>query len=112
MKLSITPTTPLPLLKDPHGIVRVGGTRVTLMTVVTAFKNGSTCEEIVYQYPSLKLADVYAVISYYLRKQTEVETYLEESQKRAEVIHKKIKSDSDSQSIRERLLKRHAAESV
>jgi uncharacterized protein (DUF433 family) len=107
MELSMT-STPLPLLKDAHGIIRVGGTRVTLETVVTAFKNGSTCEEIVYQYPSLQLADVYAVISYYLSNRAEVENYLEERQKRAEMIRQKIESNFDSQGIRERLLKRRA----
>ncbi len=107
MELSITTTTP-PLVKDDRGIVRVGGTRVTLETVVTAFKNGSTCEEIVYQYPSLKLADVYSVVSYYLGNQAEVESYLEERQKKAEMIRKKVESKSDSQDIRKRLLKRRA----
>lgn len=108
MELSIT-TTPLPLVKDDQGIVRVGGTRVTLETVVKAFKNGSTCEEIVYQYPSLKLADAYAVISYYLRNQAEVEAYLQEHQERAEMIRKEIEANCDSQGIRERLLKRRTA---
>jgi uncharacterized protein (DUF433 family) len=107
MELSMT-STPLPLIKDANGIIRLGGTRVTLETVVAAFKNGSTCEEIVYQYPTLKLADVYAVISYYLSNQAEVETYLEERQKRAEMIRQKIESNFDSQGIRERLLKRRA----
>ncbi len=56
-------TEPVPLLTDKDGVVRVGGTRVTLDTVVAAFKEGATAEEIVQQYPSLELADVYAVIS-------------------------------------------------
>jgi len=108
MELSIKPPA-LPIAKDAHGLVRVGGTRVTLETVVTAFNNGSTCEEIVYQYPSLKLADVYAVISYYLSNQTEVDEYLEERQKNAAKIRKKVESQFDSKGIRERLLKRRAA---
>ncbi|MEO0869309.1 MAG: DUF433 domain-containing protein, partial [Cyanobacteria bacterium J06642_11] len=37
---------------------------------------GATAEEIVEQYPSLQLADVYSVISYYLRRKTEVDAYL------------------------------------
>ena len=111
MKLSITKTLP-PLVKDERGIVRVGGTRVTLETVVTAFKNGSTCEEIIYQYPALKLADVYAVVSYYLRNQVEVESYLEERQKKAEEIRETIESKSDPQDIRERLLKRRADKNI
>jgi len=55
---------PAPLEADADGVVRVGGTRVTLDTMVAAFKDGATAEEIVYQYPSLSLAEVYAVIAY------------------------------------------------
>ncbi|MFQ5638568.1 MAG: hypothetical protein ACE5IR_11305 [bacterium] len=62
----------------------------------------------VYQYPSLELADVYGVISYYLKNQEEVETYLDERQKKAEIIRKEIQSHFDSRGIRERLLKRRA----
>lgn len=105
MEISIT-TTQLPLQKDAHGVIRVGGTRVTLETVVKAFKNGATCEEIIYQFPSLELADVYAVIGYYLKNQAEVEAYLQERQKNAEIIRKKIEAHFDSKGIRERLLKR------
>ena len=32
-------TQPLPLENDTDGVVRVGGTRVTLDTIVTAFKS-------------------------------------------------------------------------
>jgi uncharacterized protein (DUF433 family) len=56
--------TPIPLKTDVDGVVRVGNTRVTLDTVIIAFKEGATAEEIVSQYPSLLLADVYAVIGY------------------------------------------------
>jgi len=67
--------TPIPLKTDMDGVVRVGNTRVTLDTVVAAFKEGATAEEIVYQYPSVLLADVYAVIGYYLQQQPEVNTF-------------------------------------
>ena len=67
---------PIPLEADVDGVVRVGGTRVTLDTVVIAFMEGATAEEILYQYPSLNLADVYAVIAYYLQRRSEVEAYL------------------------------------
>jgi uncharacterized protein (DUF433 family) len=39
------------------GVVRVGGTHMTLDTVVAVFEEGATAEEIVKQYPSLRLAD-------------------------------------------------------
>jgi uncharacterized protein (DUF433 family) len=61
---------PVPLKTDVDGVVRVGNTRVTLDTVVDAFREGATAEEIVSRYPSLLLADVYAVIGYYLQQQS------------------------------------------
>jgi Protein of unknown function (DUF433) len=44
---------PAPLETDTDGVVRVGKTRVTLDTVVSVFKQGTTAEEIVYRYPSM-----------------------------------------------------------
>jgi hypothetical protein len=35
------PTEQVPLRTDDHGVVRVGGTRVTLDTVIAAFENGA-----------------------------------------------------------------------
>jgi uncharacterized protein (DUF433 family) len=67
---------PVPLEVDADGVARVGSSRVTLDTVVAAFNEGATAEEIVYQYPSLNLADVYAVIGYYLQRRSDIETYL------------------------------------
>ena len=39
-------TEPIPLETDADGVVRVGGTRVTLDTIVAAFTKGATAEEI------------------------------------------------------------------
>lgn len=97
-----------PLHTDSDGVVRVGRTRVTLDTVIAAFKEGATAEEIVYRYPTLQLADVYAVISYYLRRQKEVETYLNQRQQIAERVRQQNQAQFDLQGIRERLLARRA----
>jgi uncharacterized protein (DUF433 family) len=105
MVLPIT-SEPIPLLTDSDGVVRVSGTRVTLDTVVAAFKTGATAEEIVQQFPVLPLADVYAVISYYLKRHDEVEAYLQQRKKLAEKIRKENEKRFDPQGIRERLLSR------
>ena len=63
MVLALT-TEIIPLTADAHGVLRVGNTRVTLDTVLAAFADGATAEEIVQQYSSLQLADVYSVIGY------------------------------------------------
>jgi len=99
-------TEPTPLATDPDGVVRVGGTRVTLDTLVAAFADGLTPEEIVYEYPSLPLAEVYAVLGYYLRHRAEVETYLHQRRGQAEAVRQQNEAHFDPQGIRARLLAR------
>lgn len=85
MALSLEPTA-VPLSMNSDGVVRVGGTRVTLDTVIAAFSEGATAEEIVQQYPSLTLADVYEVLGYYLRHRAVVDEYLRQREQHAETI--------------------------
>jgi uncharacterized protein (DUF433 family) len=96
----------VPLAVDKHGVIRVGGTRVTLDTVVAAFREGATAEEIVQQYPSLQLADVYWVIGYFLQHQAEVDAYLAERQHRAALLRAQNEAQFDPVGIRDRLLAR------
>ena len=97
---------PLPLKLGKNGVARVGGTRVTLDTVVRAFLRGATAEEIAQQYPSLSLLDVYATISYYLQNTTEVDKYLERRRKHAQAVKRENQKRFDQTGIRERLLAR------
>lgn len=96
----------IPLDTDPDGVIRVGNTRVSLDTLVGAFSDGATAEEIVQQYPSLKLADVYQVIGYYLRRPMEVEPYLQQRKAQAETIRRENETRFDPQGVRSRLLAR------
>jgi uncharacterized protein (DUF433 family) len=72
----------VPLDADSQGVLRVGGTNVTLEMVVEVYRAGNTAEEIARYYPSLQLADVYAVLTYYLRHRTEVDTYIRRRQEK------------------------------
>jgi uncharacterized protein (DUF433 family) len=101
-------TEQVPLKTDSHGVVRVSGTRVTLDTVIAAFNEGATGEEIVYRYPTLHLADVYAVLSYYLRRREEIEAYLSQRQHIAKQVRQQNQFQFDSDGIRSRLLARQA----
>jgi uncharacterized protein (DUF433 family) len=96
----------VPLETDADGVVRVGKTRVTLDTVVAAFSEGATAEEIVQQYPTLSLPDVYQVIGYYLRRTAEVEAYLRQRRAEAESVRRQNESRLDPQGVRDRLLSR------
>ena len=99
-------TEVIPLEVDPDGTVRIGKTRVTLDTVIAAFTEGATAEEIVQQYPSLDLADVYSVLAYYLRHRSEVDAYVHERQEQAEAVRKDNESRWDPSGVRDRLLAR------
>lgn len=105
MSLVITAES-VPLRTDAESVVRVGRTRVTLDTVVAAFGEGATAEEIAQQYPSLDLADVYAVISYYLRRRPEVDAYLRERGRESEETRRQNERRFDPLGVRDRLLAR------
>ncbi|MCA1717939.1 MAG: DUF433 domain-containing protein [Actinobacteria bacterium] len=107
MTLSIDPE-PVPLSTGVDSVVRVGTTRVTLDTVVAAFREGATAEEIVQQYPTLRLADVYSVIGYCLRHQAEVEAYLHDRLRRGVEVRRENESRFDPTGIRDRLLARRS----
>jgi uncharacterized protein (DUF433 family) len=106
MTISISPQT-LSLTVDVDGVIRMAKTRVTIDTVIAAFLEGATAEEIVQQYPSLELADVYAVIGYYLRRRDEVEKYLKGRQKKAQRVRQQNEKRFDPAGLRARLLARH-----
>jgi uncharacterized protein (DUF433 family) len=107
MSLAIS-AEPLPLRTNSDGVVLVGGTRVTLDTVVAAFREGATPEEIAQQYPTLELADVYAVIGYYLRRRAEVDDYLRQREKQTSAVRRENESRFDPQGIRDHLLAQHS----
>ena len=101
-----TATLEIPIEKNADGVWRVGGTRVTLDTLVAAFADGATAEEIALRYPSLQLADVYAAISFVLRNRTEVELYLGQREQQAAEIRAQNESRFGAAGIRSRLLAR------
>jgi uncharacterized protein (DUF433 family) len=97
-----------PLATDSHGVVRVGGTRVTLDVVVHAFDAGASPEEIVQSFPTLALPDVYATIAFVLRHRAEVDGYLAQQATEAEVIRRKIEERFPTAELRQRLRARQA----
>lgn len=99
-------TDKLPLQVGKDGVVRVANTRITLDVFVAAFENGATAEEIAQQYPSLNLADVYAVIAYYLRQRAAVTEYLRGRQVVAASIRQENEVRFNPRAIRKRLLAR------
>jgi uncharacterized protein (DUF433 family) len=100
---------PPPLTTEPDGVVRVTGTRVLLETIVTAFDAGATAEEIAQQYPSVDLANVYAVISYVLDHRGEVDAYVVRRHDAVAEVKDEIEASFPPAGIRARLLSRRSS---
>ncbi|MBK5938056.1 DUF433 domain-containing protein [Halochromatium roseum] len=95
-----------PIAADADGSFRVGNSRVTLETVISAFLDGATAEEIAEQYPALSLGEVYAVIAYYLTHTAEVDQYLLTQERRAAEVRQANERLFNPIGIRERLIAR------
>lgn len=96
----------IPLARDAHGVFRVGGTRVTLDMIVRAFNRGASAEEIVQDFPSLELSDVYQVIGYYLRHSAELAEYFARREGEEAELLAAHRSEWQPQGLRARLLAR------
>lgn len=96
----------VPLAMDEAGVLRVIGTRVPLDSVIHAFEQGATPEEIAQDFPTLDLAAIYSVLGYYLQNRAEVEQYLEQRKVQREELKRETEARFDPRGLRERLLAR------
>lgn len=99
----------VPITISPQGVALVRGTRVPIDTVITAFGQGDTPEEIAQNFPTISVADAYAVIAYYLQHQAVVDAYLAERRQRRAAQRAAVEQRLDPHGLRARLLARQAA---
>ena len=70
-----------------EGAYRIGGTRVSLDSIVYLFREGMSAESMVESYPALTLEQVHGALAFYLANQREVDAYLAEGERSAESQH-------------------------
>lgn len=94
MAIESFPTMTVPLRVEPNGAVRVStpATRVPYELVVWLHQRGETPEQIQEAYPTIELADIYAVIAYYLCNREAVDAYLRETEEEWE----RLKAEADA----------------
>ena len=63
-------------VEQQEGAYRIAGTRVSLDSVVYAFRRGASPESIQRSYPTLNLEQIYGAIAFYLAHAEEVDRYL------------------------------------
>jgi uncharacterized protein (DUF433 family) len=95
---TLKPVAP-PLQMYEGKTLRVTGTRIPLERVVYAFEQGQSPEEIIRAFPTLNLADVYAVIAYYLRHREPVDDYVRQQEAEADVVEPEVRAASPGRSL-------------
>jgi uncharacterized protein (DUF433 family) len=105
MTLMLTAESP-PLSVDDKGSVRVAGSRVLLEFIVHDHEQGLTAEQIAERYTSIGLADVYAVLSYYLRHKSQVDDYVTRRNTEAAQLRSLIEKKQNKTPKKDELLAR------
>lgn len=82
----------VPLRTDQNGVIRIGKTRVTLLTIVACHQRGDTPEEIHEGFPTVPLAHIYAVLAYYLANRDEVNTYIRQIEAESERLRQEFET--------------------
>ena len=104
-------TIDVPLRTDADGVIRVGNTRVTLHTLIGFYKSGQTPEDLHDGFATVSLADIYAVVAYYLANRDTVDEYLHQIDIEAEQIRREIEANySPEQKARLEYFRKLAAE--
>lgn len=101
------PAEKAPLRVNADGVALIGETRVRLETVIIAFRRGDSPEQIADSFDALSLADVYAVIAYYLKHRDEVDGYIAQQNAAAVDVQREIETHAPEMfNLRARLLAR------
>lgn len=115
MTIQTTQKVPLKVWQD--GSIRVKGSRLLIDMIINAHKRGECPEEIFKAFPSnvYTVADIYSIISYYLKNKPRLEKYLAKREKEAKQIRNKIESEKGYDEKHEeihRKLQRHKEKNI
>ncbi len=70
----------------------IKGTRVSVRTIVLAWRRGIPPEEIPEHYPTVRLAEVFEALSYYSDNREEINRYIEQNHIPKELIHPLVRN--------------------
>ena len=71
-------------IEQRNGGYYMAGTRISLDSIVCSFNEGQSPEAIREDFPSLKRAQIYGAIAFYLDHQAEIDKHLEDTEREFE----------------------------
>jgi uncharacterized protein (DUF433 family) len=89
-------------IEERDGSYYVTGTRISLDSIIYAFRRGESPETICQNCELLELEEVYGAIAYYLANQAGIDAYLRQGQKWTEGKHN---AEPLPAGLRERLMR-------
>jgi uncharacterized protein (DUF433 family) len=90
-------------IQQADGNYCVAGTRVSLDSIIHAFRRGESAETICQNFEILRLEEVYGAIAYYLANQAAIDAYLAHQDQ--EWAEGKRTSETLPSDLRERLMR-------
>jgi len=94
----------IPLETNKQGVIRVKGTRVSLDSILHAYNEGATAEEIVLRFPTCAIEDIYTILSWALNNPAFVNEYMAAQAASRSQLEQEIKREFPSNGLRERLV--------
>ncbi|MBW3623606.1 MAG: DUF433 domain-containing protein [Armatimonadetes bacterium] len=73
-------------IEERENALWIAGTRVSLDSIVYAYREGRSPENIVHHYPAVTLEQVYGAIAFYLSHQDEIDAYLKDGEVQSETL--------------------------
>ena len=103
--MSTTHPFPLPsFLQEQDGEIRLVGHRISIVDILTFYRDGYTPEMLAARYESISLAQIHYVIAFYLENQPAVDAYLNQYLADCERLRQRATATPEHQRLRERLL--------
>ena len=92
-----------------EGVYQVGGTRVSLDSLIYLFREGMSAESMVESYPALTLEQVHGALAFYLANQKEIDDYLSEGEHTAQ-LHYEASKQTNAELIAKLRRTRHESQ--
>ena len=85
-----------PYVEERNGGLYIAGSRVSLDSIVYAYRGGYTPDQIVAAFPAVRLEQVYGAIAFYLDRREQIDRYLEDDERQFEAQRRKSREGDEN----------------